>query len=153
MTIERRTIIERVELNADGPTAIRLSKQLWDTESGEVLNSEYHRSIVAADQTTAEQLASVNDHLVSLGFPALESAEIVKIEAHRELAKQPADDLTALMGKVGIKLAQDVADLGAQVLTAKAETKAAVDEKVAAQAQADQLRSAAVDAAPVERVG
>jgi hypothetical protein len=78
--LEKKTVLDRIEIDADGHVFMRLQKQI--VEDGEVLFSEFHRSVIAPGQTPEAQVASVNSHLVQMGFPEIPAADQARLASH-----------------------------------------------------------------------
>lgn len=81
MTIARTTTLDRVEPSRDGTIGVRLALVLAD--DGEVLASTWHRTVVGADCSVADQMAAVNEHLESMKYPAVSEEDIERIEICR----------------------------------------------------------------------
>lgn len=76
-----QTILDRIEIEPQtGNIAIRMLKQIAD-EHGTVLASAYHRTSIAANADPATQMAAVNEHLVTMGYPALSESDMTRIAA------------------------------------------------------------------------
>lgn len=89
--LEKRTILDQIEVTRDGVLQIRLCKQIVDGET--VLASEYHRTSVPPDGDCDAQFAAVNAHLVAMGCAAVsaedwEQVSAIAAAAHTPKAKQ-----------------------------------------------------------------
>jgi hypothetical protein len=73
MGLERRTIIDQIEIRRDGTVQVRLAKQVVDGE--DVLRSEYHRIGVEPGADLESYLPVVNAHLRALREAAVDEAE------------------------------------------------------------------------------
>lgn len=114
MTIEKQTKFDRIELNGDGTMSVRLLKRVVDTDTGEdIINPEYHRTVVPADVPAAEQMAYVNTHLGTSGWPAVPDEVIAKMQAHRELDKTPNGKLAELVTAASGTLLDDQTKIAA----------------------------------------
>lgn len=77
----RNIVLNQITLCADGSIGIQLLKQVID--NGEVLFSEPHRTVVDCFGDVTEQVAAVNEHLASMGYPAVPDEGVQRIEALR----------------------------------------------------------------------
>ena len=77
--MQTRTVIDRIEIEPQtGNVGVRMLKQVIG-DDGAILSAQYHRTMIDAASDPAQQMAAVNIHLSTLGFPA------VKIEDHTVL--------------------------------------------------------------------
>lgn len=136
--IEKRTVIDQIEATRSGVLFLQFDKQI--VEDGRVLSSEPHRTPLEPGVSLDAQMAAVNVHLVQMGFPSLEAAEVERarrivdaehrpavVTAFREFATA-ADTLRAKELRAN-ELAAGKAP-GAQVETARSEEAAARAEAV-----------------------
>lgn len=93
----RNTVLNQITLCADGSIGIQLLKQVVD--NGEVLFSEPHRTVVDCFGDVAEQVAAVNAHLASMGYPAVPDEGVQRIEALRVIQNK-SPDVQAKMAEV-----------------------------------------------------
>jgi hypothetical protein len=84
MTIERKSIIDQIEIPSAGGVQVRISLQL--VEDGKVLSSKWHRTIIPTEISPAEQLAYVNQHLAVMGEATISSADILRVGMFHKLA-------------------------------------------------------------------
>lgn len=84
--MEKRTVLDRIEIEADGTVFLRLLKQIVD---GEVLRSEPHRSVVYPSVSVSDQIAAVNAHLAQMGWPEIPADDIRRLESHVKCARHP----------------------------------------------------------------
>ena len=78
--MQTRTILDRIEIEPQtGTIAVRMLKQIAD-ESGKVLGSEYHRTSIGPDTDPVVQMAAVNAHLATMGYPALSEEDMTHIK-------------------------------------------------------------------------
>jgi hypothetical protein len=75
MTMETRTIIDRIEIDVQtGNVGVRMRKQILD-DQGHVLANDYHRTMIDAATDSAKQMEAVNAHLATMGFPAVRASD------------------------------------------------------------------------------
>lgn len=97
-TIVPTTLLDQIEVRADGTIQVRLSKAVLSGSS--VISSEYHRftippgsdfnsGAVNKDDNPTDILGQVNAHLKALGFSALSKGDVADIEAHCQIAQTP----------------------------------------------------------------
>jgi hypothetical protein len=84
--MEKRTVLDRIEIEADGTVFLRLLKQIVD---GEVLRSEPHRYVVCPSVSVSDQIAAVNAHLAQMGWPEIPADDIRGLESHVKCATHP----------------------------------------------------------------
>ncbi len=72
--MEKRTVLDRIEMHSDGTIRVRLLKQIADC-SGEVVFSEPHRLLLTPLSDPGEQKRALDEHLGRMGFPALGSPD------------------------------------------------------------------------------
>lgn len=82
--IERKSVVEQVEVPLSGGVGVRIALLL--VEDGKVLSSKWHRAMIPAEISPAEQLAYVNDHLAHMGEAQLTSADIQRVGLFHKLA-------------------------------------------------------------------
>ena len=73
MSLQRRTIIDQIEIRRDGTVQVRLAKQVVDGE--DVLRSEYHRIGVEPGADLESYLPVVNGQLAALREAEVDEAE------------------------------------------------------------------------------
>lgn len=94
MAIERKTIVNQIEIDVSGNVGVRLSLQL--IENGEVLSSKWHRTMIPTSVSPAEQLAYVNGHLAQMGEALLTTADIQRVGMfHRLSVEMPSENAPA----------------------------------------------------------
>lgn len=84
MTIERKTIVNQIEVGVDGGVGVRLELRL--VEGDTVLSSKWHRTIIPQDISPAEQLSYVNDHLTQMGEATITTGDIQRVGLFHKLA-------------------------------------------------------------------
>lgn len=72
--IERKSALEQPEINRSGILGIKVCKLL--VEDGNELDCQWHRTSIPIDADPAAQMAAVNEHLVSMGYPPVPQADI-----------------------------------------------------------------------------
>lgn len=72
--IERKTALEQPEINRSGMLGIKIAKLL--VENGKELDCQWHRTSLPLGGDPVAQMAAVNEHLISMGYPALPQADI-----------------------------------------------------------------------------
>lgn len=82
--IERKSIVDAIEAPITGGVGVRIALQL--VENGVVLSSKWHRTMIPAEISPAEQLAYVNDHLAQMGEAAISGADIQRVGLFHKLA-------------------------------------------------------------------
>lgn len=85
--MEKRVIVDQIEITNEGHTQVRMCKQVID--AGNVLASEYHRTSVVVGGSVDDQFRAVNDHLASMGWPAVSADEISHIAKLAAVAATP----------------------------------------------------------------
>lgn len=85
--IEKRTIVEQVEVLGSGIIQVRLAFLL--AEGNEVYARDVHRISIPPGTDVAAQCAAVNRNLASLKKETITEADIAKIKAHAQLAHTP----------------------------------------------------------------
>ena len=79
--MQTRTIVDRIEIEPQtGNVAVRMLKQIVD-DSGRVLASEYHRTSIAPHADPAGQMAAVNAHLDTMGYPPVPDESVEQVTA------------------------------------------------------------------------
>lgn len=87
--MQTRTIIDKIEIEPQtGNVGVRIRKQVidetkTDPSTGDklVLASEYHRTMIGAGADQATQMAAVNAHLATMGFPAVKAEDHAALNA------------------------------------------------------------------------
>jgi hypothetical protein len=70
MAIERKTVIDQIEITRGGPIQIRFAKLL--VEDGKELACEWHRTTLEPGNEPDAMFAAVNDHLEQMGVARIE---------------------------------------------------------------------------------
>lgn len=79
MAIIKRSSLDIIEIHRNGATGIRLVLEVFDEETGEVLSSAFHRTMIDGDVTPEQQMGFVNTHLVAMGWPEVPATDIADI--------------------------------------------------------------------------
>lgn len=77
MSIERRTIVEQIEIKRDGVVQVRLAKQIVDGDT--VLASEYHRAAFDPGADLDAAIPVVEAHLKQMGDAEVGPAEWARL--------------------------------------------------------------------------
>lgn len=99
----KRLILNQVTLCADGSIGLQWLKQFVDADTGEVLFSEPHRSVVDFDGDIDAQTTAITAHLQSMGYPAADTAMIDRVKAIDAVARSDAAIEAARAEKIAIK--------------------------------------------------
>lgn len=83
--IEKKTIIDQIEITRDGTLQIRMSLQI--VEDGEVIDERWHRTSIPPGVEVDGQMQAVNSHLSSMGRAALPQEEIDRVKAISAVAQ------------------------------------------------------------------
>ena len=74
--MHKRTVIDRIEIEPQtGNVGVRMRKQLVN-DDGSIDELGYHRTMIDAGGNPAAQVAAVDAHLATLGFPAVKTEDI-----------------------------------------------------------------------------
>ena len=85
MTIERKTMLDKVELDKSGAVSIRLALML--VEGDQVLSTQYHRLAIDIYGDVVEQMGDVVAHLASMGYPPLPESALGLLRSGHQLIK------------------------------------------------------------------
>lgn len=92
--IERKSIVDQIEVPVEGGIAIRMALLL--VEDGKVISRKWHRTLIPADVSPAEQMAYINDHLTSMGEAVITSDDIQRVGMfHRLSTELPSQNAMA----------------------------------------------------------
>lgn len=83
--IERKTMLDRVELDKSGAVSIRLALML--VEGDQVLSTQYHRLAIDIYGDVVEQMGEVVAHLGSMGYPPLPESALGLLRSGHQLIK------------------------------------------------------------------
>ena len=81
--LEKRTVLDRIEIDSMGHVFMRFLKQVVD--GGVVIASEPHRSVIAPGDDPQQQAALVSQHIQMLGYPAPAAEDVARVTAHTGL--------------------------------------------------------------------
>lgn len=83
--IERKTMLDRVELGRDGTVSMRLALLL--VEEGVEIHTAYHRTMIDINGDVVEQMGEVVAHLGSMGYPPLPESALTLLRSGHQLIK------------------------------------------------------------------
>ena len=133
------TILDRIEVETQtGNIFVRLKK-----EGG--ARDGWHRTVIAPNVAAADQMAAVNMHIGSMGYPAVTPADMAKIVAVMALIAQVRAAKAAEIAEVE-RLAVEQAGLERQDAEARKSQQAAANKAVF-----DAAVKASVEAALAEK--
>lgn len=87
MSIERKTVVDQIEIRPDGVIQVRFAKQIVDGDT--VVSQQWHRTSFVPGCDVNVQLAVVNENLLTLGEEAVTEG-VDAIKAHASVAWTPA---------------------------------------------------------------
>jgi hypothetical protein len=91
--METRTIIDKIEIDPQtGNVGVRMKKQIVEGEL--VLAEHYHRTTIDTAADPAAQMALVNAHLATMGYPAIRNEDVAVLHS----AMAPLASLRAAKG-------------------------------------------------------
>lgn len=82
MAIERKVVVDTIEINRNGTTGVRLAVLL--VEDGKEIDCKWHRTIIDG-VSAADQMAAVNAHLEQMGLPHVHEDEIAVVDAYDQM--------------------------------------------------------------------
>lgn len=82
--IEKKTIVEQIEILADGHIQIRFALLL--IEDDVVIDRKLHRTSVEPGGDVDAQIAAVNEHLAAMKKEPVPAPETERVKAHAEVA-------------------------------------------------------------------
>jgi len=77
--IEKRTVIDQIEVSRDGTLQIRFGLLL--IEDGNEIDCKWHRTIIEPGGDVDGQIAAVNSHLAQMGKAPVELSEADRLKA------------------------------------------------------------------------
>ncbi len=77
MSIEKKTIVDQIEITRDGTIQLRLGLLL--VEDGVEIGCTYHRTAIPPGTDPAAQLAAVDAHLTKMGKATLDTSEAKRV--------------------------------------------------------------------------
>jgi len=78
--MQTRTILDRIEIEPQtGNVFVKIQKQIVDGD--QILASQPHRTVIEPGVTPAAQMALVNAHLASMGYPAVNATDVAVLDA------------------------------------------------------------------------
>jgi len=97
--IEKKSIVDQIEITRDGSIQIRIALLL--VEDGVELDSKWHRTRVEPGASVEDQMAAVNQHLVSMGKAPVDTAALLPVKRVAALIQTP-DVVQAYVEKMEI---------------------------------------------------
>lgn len=88
MTIERRTLVDQIEITPENTVQVRLALQLVEGEV--VISSRWHRTSIPTGVAVELQIAAVNEHLALMGEAAVAQDATDRIKAFHDVAAEQA---------------------------------------------------------------
>lgn len=79
---ERKTVIDQIEITRGGAVQLRLGLLLIDGDKE--VDCKWHRTVVPAGGSVAAQIAAVNEHLATMGYPEVGADVVKRVLAHIE---------------------------------------------------------------------
>lgn len=89
--IERKTTLEQPEPHRSGVLGVKIA--ILMVEDGVEIDRKWHRTSIPVDVDPQAQMDAVNEHLVSMGLPALPQADIDFVVACHTLLKQRMEQM------------------------------------------------------------
>lgn len=111
--MEKKTVVDQIEIKRDGTILIRMTFEVWDGE--EQIAKAYHRFVLPVGFDAAAQIAYVNQHVESMG-----KAPITERDAKR---------INRLAGHVWTAKVRAFADVAQQTEKRDAIVKEAADRE------------------------
>lgn len=87
--LERYTTVDQIEITRSGIIQVRFGKQIRETETGEVVSQEWHRTVLEPGADLDVQLAAVNAHLQSLAWAECSDQELALLRQLVPLVHTP----------------------------------------------------------------
>jgi hypothetical protein len=87
MALERKTLLDQVEIRRDGTLQVRLVKAIVDGET--ILAREFHRTVLEPGAAADALLATLNAHLGQMGEAAVADEEWDRIRRIAALEHTP----------------------------------------------------------------
>ncbi len=84
MALERRTIVNQIEVNEFGTVQVRFAIQIVDGDN--VIHSRWHRTAVDLTGDVDQQLAAVNAHMDEMGEARVSDKDIDRIKRFHDLS-------------------------------------------------------------------
>lgn len=83
--LEKKTVVDRIEIDEDGNVGVRLGLLIVD--GANELARKWHRTIIRNGASVAAQMAAVNVHLGTMGENVVDAAAVARIAAIAAVAK------------------------------------------------------------------
>ena len=108
--IERKTMLDRVELSRDGSVSMRLALCL--VEGDVEIHTSYHRVGIDISGDVVAQMTGVVQHLGEQGFPPLPESALQLLRAGHQLIKDYLGYVAPDLGDGGVDPADGAGDPG-----------------------------------------
>ena len=79
MALVRKTLIDQIEVLANGVLQVRLNKCIVDDATDAILAAQYHRTVIEPGTDPAAQMEAVNQHLRLMNEEPLGAESIARI--------------------------------------------------------------------------
>lgn len=90
MALERKVVIDQIEINRNGYTGVRMA--ILILEDGKEIDCKWHRTAVDPSALAEEQMAVVNAHLQEMGLPPVSDEDIAKLALHDDLTSPAKEE-------------------------------------------------------------
>ena len=81
----RKSLIEQPEINRSGILQVKIAKLMLDNETE--IDCQWHRTAIAHNSDPIQHMNAVNDHLLSMGYPAIPKSDIDLVASAHALMK------------------------------------------------------------------
>ena len=78
--LKQQTVVDRIEILRDGVIQVRLTKEVVEYTTGQVLAKNYHRTAFIPGLDVDMQMKAVNEHLGSIGEVPVPDTQIDRIK-------------------------------------------------------------------------
>lgn len=85
--IEKKTVLDQIEITSSGAIQIRIGLLL--VEDGNVIDTKWHRSAIEPGGDIDAQMSAVNAHLEQMGKLPVGAEDIARIKSHADVAWTP----------------------------------------------------------------
>lgn len=120
----KQVILNQVTLCADGSIGVQWLKQFVDPDTGEVLFSEPHRTVVDAEGDVDNQVALASAHLQQMGYPAIPPKHAERIRGIDGIGRSDVDIEARRQDVINERAARRALDAERQEAAARASTPA-----------------------------
>lgn len=98
MAIERKTVLDKLEIFADGSIQIRMALQLVDGD--QVLSTKFHRTAVVGEESVTAALSQVAAGLQAQGWAPMAAEEVGDVDEVVKVLRPRLKARGKLAGKV-----------------------------------------------------